>query len=60
MGKEATYNARDTGDVGSILGVGRSPGEGNGNLFQFFCLENPTDRGVWLATVDRVTKSQKD
>ena len=42
-GKESLYNA---GDLGSIPGVGRSPGEGNGNLLQYACLENPTD-GAW-------------
>ena len=36
---------------GSIPGLGRSPGEGNGNLFQYSCLENPMDRGAWQATV---------
>ena len=41
---------------GSIPGLGRSPGEGNGNLLQYFCLENPTDRGAWQATVHGVTK----
>ena len=35
------------GDLGSILGLGRSPGEGNGNPFQDYCLENPMDRGAW-------------
>ena len=43
-GKASAYNA---GDLGSIPGLGRSPGEGNGNPFQYFCLENPTDRGTW-------------
>ena len=43
-GKASTYNA---GDLGSIPGLGRSPGEGNGNPFQYPCLENPTDRGAW-------------
>ena len=43
--KESTCNA---GDLGSIPGLGRSPGEGNGNLFQDSCLENSTDRGTWL------------
>jgi len=38
------YNA---GDPGSIPGSGRSPGEGNGNLLQYYCLENPMDRGAW-------------
>ena len=39
-------NAGDARDVGQIPGSGRSPGEGNGNLLQYSCLENPTDRGV--------------
>ena len=46
----------NAGDVGLILGLGRSPGEGNGNPFQYFCLGNPTDRGTLLATVHGVTK----
>ena len=41
-----------------MLGVGRSPGEGNGNPLQFSCLENPKDRGAWQAAVHSVTKSQ--
>ena len=45
------------GDLGSIPGLGRSPGEGNGNPFQYFCLENPMDREAWWATVHGVTKS---
>ena len=53
--KESAYNA---GDLGSIPGLGRSPGEGNGNSLQYSCLENPMDRGAWRATVDRVVKSQ--
>ena len=53
-GKEAAYNA---GDPRSILGLGRSPGEGNGNPLQYSCLENPMDRGAWWATVHRVAKS---
>ena len=40
------------------LGSGRSPEEGNGNLLQYSCLENPMDRGAWQATVCRVAKSQ--
>ena len=43
-GKVSAYNA---GDPGSIPGLGRSPGEGNGNLFQYSCLENPMDPGSW-------------
>ena len=46
------------GDQGSIPGLGRSPGEGNGNPLQYSCLENPMDRGAWPATVHGVTKSQ--
>ena len=54
-GKESACNV---GDVGSIPGLGRSPGEGNGNPLQCSCLENPMDRGAWWATVHGVTKSQ--
>ena len=43
-GKASFYNA---GDLGSIPGWGRSPGEGNGNPLQYCCLENPMDRGAW-------------
>ena len=46
------------GDMGLIPGWGRSPGEGNGNPFQYSCLENPMDRRVLSATVHGVTKSQ--
>ena len=45
------------GDVGSIPGSGRSPGEGNGNPLQYSCLGNSMDRGAWQATVDGVSKS---
>ena len=48
----------DAGDLGSIPGSGRSPGEGNGNSLQYSCLENPMDRGAWWATVHGATKSQ--
>ena len=41
----------DTGDGGSILGSGRSPGGGNGNPLQYSCLENSMDRGAWWATM---------
>jgi len=54
-GKESTSNA---GDLGSIAGLGRSPGEGNGYPFQYSGLENSMDRGAWQATVLGVTKSQ--
>ena len=53
-GKASFYNA---GDRCSIPGSGRSPGEGNGNPLQDYCLENPMDRGAWWATVHGVTKS---
>ena len=43
-GKASVYNV---GDSGSIPGLGRSPGEGNGNPLQYYCLENPMDRGAW-------------
>ena len=46
------------GDMGSIPGSGRSPGEGNGNPLQFSCLGNPMDWGAWQAIVHGVTKSQ--
>ena len=54
--KNSPVNAGDTRDVGLIPKLGRSPGGGNGNPFQYSCLENPTDRGAWLATVHEVAK----
>ena len=56
MVKNPPANGEDTGDVGFIPGLRRSPGEENGNLLQYSCLENPIDRG--RATVHGVTKSQ--
>ena len=56
MVKNPPTIAGDAGDVSSILGSGRSPGKGNGNLVQYSYLENPMDRGVWWATVHGVTK----
>ena len=61
--RESAFNA---GDLGSFRGLGRCPGEGNGNPFKYSCLENPMDRGAWRATVhgvagighDLVTKPQ--
>ena len=44
VGKDSSGNA---GDLGSIPGSGRSPGEGNGNPLQYSCLENSMDRGAW-------------
>ena len=55
--KNLPANARATGDVGSIPGLGRSPGGGHGNPLQYSCLKNPIERGAWWATVHRVTKS---
>ena len=55
MVKRLAYNA---GDLGSIPGSGISSGEGNGNPLQYFCLENPMDRGAWWATVHGAAKSQ--
>ena len=54
-GQASAYNA---GDLGSIPGSGRPPGEGNGNPLQYSCLENPMDQGAWWATVHGVAKSQ--
>ena len=53
--KEYTCNV---GDLGSVPGLGRSPGGGHGNPLQYPCLENPMDRGAWWATVHGVAKSQ--
>ena len=53
VSKESACNA---GDLGSIPRLGRFPGEGNGNVFQYSCLENPVDRGTWHATVYRVER----
>ena len=48
----------NAGDAGLIPGLGRSPGEGNGNPLQYSCLENPMDGGAWKTTVHGVTKSR--
>ena len=55
-GKESACNA----EQGSILGLERCPGEGNGYPLQYFCLENPMDRRAWQATVHAVTKVRHD
>ena len=55
--KNPPANAVDIRDVGSIPGLGRSPGGGYGNPLQYSCLENPIDIGAWLAMVQRVAKS---
>ena len=54
--KNLPASAGDARDLGWILGLGRSPGEGNGNLFQYSCPENSMDRGAWWAVVCGVTK----
>ena len=51
MVKNPPATVGDTRDIGSIPGSGRSPGEGNSSPLQYFCLENPMDRGAWRATV---------
>ena len=56
--KNPPGDAGDMGDVGLIPGSRISPGVGNGNSLQYFCLENLVDRGVWWATVHGVAKSQ--
>ena len=56
--KNPPANAGDTGDWGLVPGLGRSPGEGNGNSLQYSHQESPMDRGAWWATVHRVTKSR--
>ena len=56
-GSEAKVSACNAGDLGSIRGAGRFPGEGNGNPLQYSFLENPMDGGAWWATVHRVPKS---
>ena len=55
--KESAFGA---GDSGSIPGLGRSPGEGNGNPLQYSCLENSIDRGAWWAIVHIVCKEDWD
>ena len=48
--KNPPANAGDIRDMGMISGLGRSPGEGNGNPLQYSCLENPMDKGAWQVT----------
>ena len=56
-GSEVKVSAYNAEDLGLIPGLGRSPGEGNGNPLQYSCLENPMDGGAWWAMVHGVTKS---
>ena len=57
-GSEVKASAFNAGDLGSIPGLGSSPGKGNGTPLQYSCLENPMDGGAWWATVHGVTKSR--
>ena len=57
-GSEVKASACNSGDMGSIPGLERSPGEGNGNLLQYSCLEKLMDGGAWWATVHGVAKSR--
>ena len=57
-GLDGKASACNAGDPGLIPGLGRSPGEGNGNPLQYSCLENSMDRGAWWATVHGVSKSR--
>ena len=52
--------AGDAGDVGSIPGLGRSPGEGNGDAHQNSCMENPMDLGAWQTVVDWLQRVRHD
>ena len=56
--KESICNAGNSGDLCLIPGLGKSPGEGNGHLSQYSCLENPMDRGAWWAAAHGVAKTQ--
>ena len=56
-GSEVKASAWNAGDLGLIPGLGRSPGEGNGNPIQYSCLENPMEGGAWWATVHGVAES---
>ena len=58
MVKNPPDNAGDARYMGSIPGLGRSLGVGNGNSLQYSCLENPMDRGAWRTIIHRVAKSQ--
>ena len=60
MVKNPPADEGDIRGVGSIPGLGRSPGGGHGNPLHFSCLENPMDRGAWWTTVNRVTKSRSN
>ena len=57
-GSDGKESACNTGDLGSIPGAGRFPGEGNGYPLQYSCMKNSMDKEVWWATVHGITKSQ--
>ena len=57
-GSDGKESACNVGDLGSLPGLGRSPGGGHGNPLQYSCQENPMDRGAWRATVHVVEKSR--
>ena len=57
MERNLPANAGEAGDAGSIPGLGRSPGGGNGNPLQYSCLEHPMDREAWWATAHEVAKT---
>ena len=57
MVKNPPANAGDAGDLGSMPGLGRAPGGGQGNPFPYSCLENPMDRGAWQVTAHGVAQS---
>ena len=58
--KESACNVGGTRDAGLILGLGRSPGVGNANPLQYFCLENPMESGAWQATVHGAQRIRHD
>ena len=60
MSSDGKESACSVEDLGSVLGLGRSPGEGKGNTLQYSCLENPMDRGAWQATVYAVVRVRHD
>ena len=60
MVKDPPANVGAAGDAGSICGLGRSPGGGNSNPFQYSCLENPMNRGVLQATVRGIPKNWEE
>ena len=59
VGSHSKESACNTGDLSSIPGLGRSPGEGHGNPLQYSCLENSMDRGAWWTRVHGVAKHQR-